>query len=218
MTTLQLRRFFPVAVVLAAFAMSFAGCASTEVENDMAARGVTQLRFKKIVVISSTDNAKVRRQAEDTFVGQIRRAECIPSYKLLPAEADLNDVAKIKAAVKASGADGAVVLRMLSFKWESSVTEGKSYDYATYSGYAGYYGGYVGDGTVTVRTHTNDDVVSNTKVLQIDTRIYDVASEKMVWSARVISNNPRNPRQVIADAVEAVRKRMEADGLVPPAK
>jgi hypothetical protein len=219
------RRALFSALMLPVIALLFAACASTTVENDMAARGVTKLHFKKIVVISSTENAKVRRDAEDAFVSQIRRAECVPSYRLLPAEADLNDVAKIKAAVKASGADGAVVLRMLSFQWESTVKEGKTYDYASYSGYAGYYGGYyggyagyVGDGTVTVRTHQNDDTVSNTKVLQIDSRIYDVATERMVWSGRVISNNPKNPRQVIVDAVKAVRERMEADGLIPKAE
>jgi len=79
----------------------------------------------------------------------------------------------------------------------------------------GMYGGTTGPAYGRTTTYQEADSVSAKKVLQIDTRIYDVAAAQLVWSGRVISDNPSSPKQVIIDAVEAIRKEMEGAGLIP---
>ncbi len=218
--------------LLLAIPLLLAGCAATTVENAEAAHGVTKLDFKKMVVIASTPNTEARHQAEDALAAMIHRCECIQSYKLLPKEEDLNDPEKVEAAVKASGADGVAILKMLSFQTERNYEEGKvhtsngsvsfyagagygPYGYGGYGMGMGMYGGNTGPAYGRTTTYQEADSVSAKKVLQIDTRIYDVAAAKRVWSGRVISDNPSSPKQVITDAVEAVRKEMEGASLIP---
>lgn len=222
---------FLLAALALALPLFLASCASTTVEN-AEAHGVSKLHFKKLVVIASTPNTEARHQAEDALAAKIHRAEVIPSYKLLPAEKDLNDPEKVKAAVIASGADGVAILKMLSFQTERNYEEGKvstssgsvsfyagagygPYGYGGYGMGVGMYGGNYGPAYGKTYTYQAPDEVTATKVLQIDTRIYDVPAEKLVWSGRVISNNPSSPKQVITDAVEAIRAEMERADLVP---
>jgi hypothetical protein len=201
------------------------GCASTALENEGAVGGVTKLSFKKLVVFAPFRDPERRKTAEDELKSKITRVECIPSYTILPNRSDLKDLEKVRAAIHATGADGIVLMRPTYYMTESEVSEGKTRNVTSVSStsfggyYGGYYGAYAGDYEVRQFSYQDPDTVRNTKVLQIETTIYEVAGEKRVWYGRVISNNPSNVRQLTSDAVDAIRATMVRDDLIaPPAK
>jgi len=204
------------------------GCSSTALENEGAVGGVTKLHFKKIVVFAPFRDVERRKTAENELKAKATRVECIPSYTILPTRADLKDLAKVRAAVRATGADGIVLLRPTYYMTESEVSEGKTHNVTSVTGtsFGGYYGGYYGgmmmgsaDYEVRQYSYQDPDSVSNTKILQIETTIYEFPSEKRVWYGRVISSNPRNVRQLTSDAVDAIRATMVRDDLITaPAK
>jgi hypothetical protein len=106
---------------------------------------------------------------------------------------------------------------------ESKVSEGKIHNVTAISStsFGGYYGGYYGgmmggpvDYEVEQYSYQDPETVKNTKILEIETTIYDVASEKRVWYGRVISHNPGNVKQLISDAVDAIRATMVRDDLI----
>ncbi len=113
-------------------------------------------------------------------------------------------------------------MRPTYYMTESEVTEGSTHNVTSTSSmsfggyYGGYYGGYGGSyasvmmGTSDYETrqysYQDPDTVVNTKVLQIETTVYRVADEKMVWYGRVVSDNPSSPKQVITDAVNATSR------------
>jgi len=211
-----------VAVILA---LLLPGCAATTLENEGALGGVTRVNFKKLVVFAPFADPEKRRAAEDELKAKITRVECVPSYTILPNRADLQDLAKVRTAVRATGADGIVLLRPTYYMTERDVTAGKtrnvtqvtSTSFGSY--YGDFYGAYAGDYEVQQFTHTDPDKVKSTKVLQIETTIYEVAGETRVWYSRLISKNPSNVKQLISDAVDAIRATMVRDDLItPPAK
>ena len=190
---------------------------STSVENEMTAEGVTKLSFTKVVAIVPARDPKMRRAAEDEFKAKLTRIMVIPSYTLLPSEADLKDLAKVRAAVQASGADGVVVLRPTSYHTESNtVREGSTHNVTAVTSFGGYYGGYYsGDYSVSEYSYKDNDSVRSSKVLLIEAKLFEFPSERQVWTARVVSSDPSNPKQVISDAIDAIRAVMVRDNLIP---
>jgi len=190
---------------------------STTVENETTAEGVTKLSFKKIVAIVPARDPKRRRAAEHEFKAKLTRVVVIPSYTLIPSEADLKDLAKVRAAVQASGADGVVVLRPTSYHTESNtVREGSTHNVTAVTSFGGYYGGYYsGDYSVSEYSYKDNDSVRSSKVLLIEAKLFEFPSERQVWTARVVSSDPSNPKQVISDAIDAIRAVMVRDNLIP---
>jgi hypothetical protein len=212
---------FTTLVLAAIVPLLFAACASTTVENEGAAQGVTKLRFKKLVVFAPFNDPEKRRAAENELKARITRAECIPSYTILPDRKDLKDLDQVRAAIHATGADGIVVMRPTYYMTESKVSEGKIHEVTEVSAtsFGGYYGGYygpmAGDYEVRQFAYQDPETVKNTKILEIETTLYDAATEKRLWSGRVISKNPLNVKQLISDAVDAIRATMVRDDLIP---
>ena len=186
-------------------------------ENETTAEGVTRLSFKKIVAIVPARDPKVRRKAEEEFKAKLTRIEVIPSYTLLPAETDLKDLAKVRAAVAASGADGVAVLRPTSYHTENNtVREGPTRNVTAVTSFGSYYGGfYSGEYSVKEYSYKENDSVRSSKVLLIEAKLFEFPSERQVWTARVVSNDPSHPKQVISDAVDAIRAVLVRDNLIP---
>ncbi len=100
-----------VAILAVAASLLLSACASTTVENEGAVGGVTKLSFKKLVVFAPFADPDRRKDAENEIKAKITRAESIPSYTLLPTRADLKNLEKVRAAVRATGADGIILMR-----------------------------------------------------------------------------------------------------------
>ena len=195
--------------------LALAGCrTATTVENETIAPGVTQIRFKKVMVLALTPNREVRRKAEDILKGQITRIECITSYSVIDQESDLKDLAKVRAAIKASGVDGVIVLRPTSNHKEATVTAGKTYTatIVTMSGFGGYYM----DGYATQAFYQEPDRSVSYRVVLIDAKIFDTINEKLLWSARVVSTDPNHLGQLVRDTATAIREVLVRDNLIPP--
>lgn len=201
-------------------------CASTSLENVEVAEGVTKLSFKKVVGIVLARDPEMRHAAEDELRARAKNVIVIPSYTLITSDADLKDLAKVRAAVQASGADGIITLRPTSYHTESeTVSVGGTHTATSYASFGSYYGGYYGGGySLGVSsgdsygkeyTYKYNDSVKTSQVLLIESKIYEFPSERQVWKATVVSNNPSSPKQVIRDAVEATLAAMVQADLVP---
>ncbi len=59
--------------------------------------------------------------------------------------------------------------------------------------------------------------VSTDHILSVETNIYEVASEKLVWSGMTASTNPGNVRQMAADVVSLIRQEMLKQKLISAA-
>jgi hypothetical protein len=182
---------------------SFTGCNSTTVKDTWTAPDLSTIRFTKIMVVVTSPDGATRRAAEDAVKAQITKAECVTSYSLIGSETDLKDHAKVSAALKSAGVDGVIVIRPVSDKNEISYTPGTPYP-APYLTFRGYYARPYGLSSFYYEpAQTTVD-----RIVQLETNIYEVAGDRLIWSGTTTSTNPGNLKQLAADAANAIRDEL----------
>jgi hypothetical protein len=166
-----------------------------------------------MVVVLSRD-ATLRRIAEDAFVkdlpdGVIGKA----SYMLVP-DSDLGNIPEVKARVVAEGADGVVIYRLVGVENQTmyvppAATVTPYYAARPYYGSLGPYWGNAYAGT-----HQPGYLVQD-KIVQIECTVYDVADEKLAWTARSETINPVSATHVIDGVVQVTIRKMREDKVLP---
>lgn len=201
-----MRRTSLAALWFVACAALVSGCtASTKMLTTWKDPAAHDVRFKRILVIAATKNDPMRRSMETQIARAVSAGEV--SYNVVPTD-DLDDVAKVKPKVEASGADGLLVVRIRSVDRDLKVIPGGT-------GYGGYgYGawGYWGAPGYTAYTATR--VEQDTKVV-VETNVYSVADAKLIWTSRSSTANPGDLEDLIESIADETREEMRAQGLLP---
>ncbi|HEY8241201.1 MAG TPA: hypothetical protein VIH35_07135, partial [Kiritimatiellia bacterium] len=119
--TRSLLRFVPVL----AFALSAMSCATTQITNSWKKPGAPHEPFAKILVVSLSTQENVRRAVEDEFMTRLQELGAIgvPSYTLAADTQALSRKEKIDL-VKASGADGALLVRLVKVENKTQYNPG----------------------------------------------------------------------------------------------
>ena len=155
-----------------------------------------------ILIIGVTSQSTRRRTFEDTFVSGLAALEvnATPSYKLLASSLELNKEIVTKA-IEGKNIGAVLVTRLAGFSEKevyqpsSDHDEDLSYFSISREGVKqideGYYEQHV--------------------VLTLETKIYDIASEALIWSMRSEIEDPTASRQAIQDqiklTIDTLRKR-----------
>ena len=198
------------ATLAAASFIGITACNSTSVDDMWTAPDVSKISFRKIMVVATFPDGATRRTAEDALKAQVTRAECITSYSLLGSETELKDLAKVTGALKAAGVDGVIIMRPVSDKNEITYIAGTVYPlpYRTF-------GGYYGRDYALRSFYYEPGRYATDRVVQIETNIYEVAGERLIWSGATTSTNPGNLQNLIKDAAAAIREKLVDQKLVP---
>ena len=196
-------------VLVAAFGLLLSACATTHVESSWKdpAVGPGDFAFKKVLVMVRVTDATARRVGEDELVrylrsgprGQAGELTADPSYPLLDPR-DLSNPAKARALVEADGFDGLVMMNFVSSEKQVTV---QPPSYGTVWGYYGtrsivYDPGYV-------RTDT---------ILRVETTIYRISDEKLLWTGISRTLNPSNVPELVRDVAKSVGDELRSQGLI----
>jgi hypothetical protein len=162
-------------------------------------------RFKKIAVAVLSQDPSVRRTAEDALAARITRSEAVTSYSLLSAS-DAKDIERVKARLREAGVDGVVVMRMMGVDKETTWVPGSFPN--SYYGFGGYWGQSYSavNGPGSLQTDT---------IVQIETNVYSLADEKLVYAARSETFNPTGAEGLVREIAEAIAGDLKKRGLVP---
>lgn len=164
-------------------------------------QGTTPIHFNKILVVAVAPTDTDRRTAEDAMVAQIG-AKATPSYNLLNAD-ELKNIETAKSRINSSAFDGVIVLRWLGFRNEKEVVATPTYspmwDHYSYSW-----------------TYMQESTVVQWTVLQLETRIFSVAEQKLMWSGTTETVEPKAIPKLIKDVAAVVKKEMGKQDLLPP--
>lgn len=192
------------AVTLGARLLSLAACASTRVTDSWRDPQVASLSFKKVFVVFIDKNESVRRAAENELVKLMTNTQGVAAHALMEPE-ELKDVEKAKAKVKAEGFDGAVTMRIVSSEQKITYTPGM---YPTaYYGFGGYYG-YAWPAVYDPGYLTTDTIV------RVETNVYDVAKDKLVWSGMSEAFNPSASAKLAGNVGRAVGTELRKQRLI----
>jgi hypothetical protein len=191
--------------LLLGLALAALACASTRLQDTWRNPDAGPLRFHKVVVLAITSDAALRRTIEDEIVRQATRGDVVAGYSFIP-DADLRDTDKVRELVKARGFDGAFVFLLEGVeKQQSYLPAGNAMPGYSLWGYYGY-GWSSAIDPINVRTDT---------FVRVESRVYSVLDEQLVWSGRSETLNPSSVQELVKGVIDAVAAELRRQGLIP---
>jgi hypothetical protein len=188
----------------------FGSCTTTTVMTDVWKDKAYQGKPQKIMVIMAAKAADTRELFEDRFVGELnsRGNNTFQSHKIVPFD-KLRDREFVKSTIKSSDADTVLVSRLVDTKMIESYNPGLVTvvpmiipDY--YYNWWGYYNvAFIDYG------HTGD-----VRVAYIETNLYDVKTEKLIWSGHSRTERTYGEQELITAFIQRMIKKLSSAGLI----
>ncbi len=204
-------RAFPAAVArwlaLAVGAWLVAGCASTTLQTVWKDPNYRGGAFKRIFAIGlSARDVTARRVLEDVLVAKLKAGgvDAVPAWQFLANDGPA-DEAVLAAAVAASGADGMLMARLLGIDTQTNVWPAMAP--GPRFGWYGFYSGWYAYPQVT-----------QTQTAVVETTLFDVRSQRIVWSATSETFNPSSMQKDAPGFADVILASLRNEGLLPAAR
>jgi len=165
---------------------------------------VANYKFDHILTICVVKDESVRQSVEDAMAARVKKGNALPSYNIL-VEADLRDKEQAKTKILKMGFDGAVIMRPLR------VEDRVNYVPGSYPAYYGSFWGYYGWAWPALYT---PDYVYTDKIIQVETTIFSIKDDKLLWTSLSETTNPESARDVVLGIAKEISKELRKRGLV----
>lgn len=174
-------------------------------------------QYKNICIAAITENTSNKQIVEQEMHNQLK-AKNVKSTRivdLLPYKFTGSSTEKdlILEKVRENGNDAILTFTLIKQKEETRYVPGTVYappaaygHYGTFGGYYGYYGTRMYDPGY----YTQDEIYF------IETNLYDVKSEKLVWSVQSKTYNPSGITQFAQDFTAAITKQLIKSHVIVP--
>jgi hypothetical protein len=162
------------------------------------------------MVIGMHESAMIRRMFEDRISLSFQEGgvQAVPSLEMIPPEKAIDKDA-VKAVIEGSDFDAVLITRLIGKETELELVRGGTY--VVPRGYYSHMYGYYTSAYDVV--HQPNYLVENT-VLRLETNIYDVASEELLWSALSETLNPDSAIDATESLGREVLKGLASRGLI----
>jgi hypothetical protein len=189
--------------VLAVFvALTVGGCSTgPAIVNEWRNPAYEAMYFKRVMVAGPAGQASVRRNVEDEFTARLRAAgvESMPSYQYLAGDEKVDEAALKQAAQKA-GADALLFTQTMRVEPR---TQAPTYAPWTWFGIFGSHVGVSWSGTPGASAPYRYNEYT------MDTTLYDLAKNEIVWSGTIKTTEAENARTAIRSYVDTVMKTLD---------
>jgi hypothetical protein len=140
------------------------------------------------------------------LVASIKRAKALPSYPIIPDDL-LTDVPQVKKRIIEGGFDGAVILRLVDTRQETTYVPpnaSSTWDDGEWGwGYNSYQSYHVSPGYTVTDTFVRAEI-----------NLYAVPSGKLLWSGASETMNPANARAFATDVAKAATAELRKQGML----
>ena len=198
-------RHLPSRWLALALGLLLTACATYSLTNVWREPSFQGPPVRKLLVLAMSSSDANRRIFEDGVSQALRAAgtEATPAYTLL-ADSGHIPGEKIKSALASSGAEAVLITRLLKVDQQVSVTPaGPSPMYGR--GFYGWYGGAWGGVPASIDTYN---------VLTLETTLWDMRTEKALWTATSEGTEVRDLNKAAADLSKVLIERLKQDGLI----
>jgi len=192
--------------------VAITGCSSTKIISSEVAEGAGPIDLKGKIVVALVIHAddQIRTTAEDSLAKALtkRGMKGVAAHTFLPTSATA-DKEKAKVAIKESGAEGLIVVRVLNVEETTRYRPAGVTTYADdyYSSMSSYYA----HGWSTVN---QPGYMESIESYVIETLCYRVSDEKRLWEGTSKSINPASVQSIAKELVKEAGKVMKKQGLV----
>ncbi len=162
-------------------------------------------KLENLLVLSLNQSNKSRRIVENGFLLELkkRNIQAQASYNLLPNYEDLSKES-VKAAISGSSIDGVLVMRAVKITKEDrnvrEQSDGTRYD--TFYAYVGEY------------RPAYDSYTTTDTTVHMETNLYVVKDEQLVWTGKTESFNPTDVKELIAEMVIKILDQVSKTGFL----
>lgn len=192
------------------FVFLIISCAGTELTHKQINEAFRGKPVSNILVIAITGNEDSRRSFERQFVAQLKSAgvEAISSEDAIPMPADLEMKKEtILDAVNQFENDAVIITHLIDKEEKEVYTRGGE----TQRGYYGFYHSRYR------YSYARDPGYSSTsKTLRLETNLYDVKTEKLIWSGQSKTLSKDSKYQIINDVIKVVITDLQNNKLISP--
>lgn len=161
--------------------------------------------IRDVLIIGVSEQQTNRRIFEDTFVNELRERNVVATASATVLEAD-EKISKetVETAIAGKSIDTVLVTRLLGVEDRQSYHEPTTARY--YRGYYTYYS--------QSWNYANSGYYRQYQVLKLETNVYDVKTNRLVWSMQSESVDPQSATQVIEDQIKLVIDTLSDRGLL----
>ncbi len=210
MKTRMLQTIYTMAAIFSIVAIT--SCSSTKLTSVWMDQQKTGIAFNDILVIGIAEEEHNRRLFEEELAAQLNAAgvESEVSYKILPQGTNITRDT-VAAAIEGKNIDAVIVTHLVSVDEETVYRQNMNYR-PTYGYYNDLYSYYPH-----VHTYVHSPGYYTThEVVRLETNLYEVKTEDLVWSAQSRSFAPESAKEVIDDLIKLVIKDLKEKELVKP--
>lgn len=184
-------------------------CASTKIVESWKApnKQISVDKLQKVLVVAMFKDETSNRKAEDQMV-QFLNGKAIPSYTYLNKNFDKTKVELIQNKIKKDGFDGAITMRLIDIDKETIYMRNGTNPFPNnYRDFSNFYF----DSSLAYDNLPNYSVK---KIYTIETNIYSITENKIIWSALTETSNPQGVNKMTEDVAKVAFKQMIKDGLI----
>ena len=160
---------------------------------------------KKVFVIGVAKSESVKRFFEDEFIRQLkaRGTDAVASYSVFPTEAVV-DKEMLANKVKELGADAVIATRLVDRRKEQTYVPGNAYAVpGPYRGWGSYY-----------EYATTPGYVVENEVAVLETNLFDVQTESLIWSAQSETTFTAADQKLIQSFIKVIANKLSKDGMI----
>lgn len=174
--------------------------------------------YRRVVVAALTDNVLARQEVENDLQAQLqlRGIQVTRSIDLFPPSAASKagpDVNMLLERIKTDGHDAILTAALVDEQTETRYVPGNM-GYRPMTRFM-WYGSFRGYYTYWYPTLYDPGYYTEDKVYYLETNLYDVNSDRLVWSAQSKSYSPRNLRKAASQFAEVTVQKMTEDNVLP---
>ena len=205
----SIHRISCLIAIFASFSI-LSSCTNTKVTSVWMDSEKAGTSFSDILIIGISEEDHNRRLFEEQFANQLRTVgvNSEVSYTLLPQGTDINRET-VDAAIKGKTIDAVLVTHLVAVEEETVYRQNMDYRpaYGYYDGLYSYY--------PHVHSYVHQSGYYTThEVVKLETNLYEVATDDLVWSAQSQSFAPESAKEVIDDLANLVIKDLQEKGLI----
>jgi hypothetical protein len=186
-------------VLIAALAMAAWSCGtSSTLVQRWSEPGYTGTKGQKVMVVALAKSEGTRRVWEEAFSHALVQVKAQPIAGSSVFTNGLpSDEATLKQTIRESGADLVAVTRLVDVDKEQVYVPGTTYYPAPYYGMYGYYNNAYG-------MMNTPGYYQENKVYKLETNVYDVKTEKLVWNGLTETVNPETAQDAANSIINVV--------------
>jgi hypothetical protein len=196
------RIFAAATTVIALAALASAGPKFISKWSAPEARSVS-FAGKKVAAVVMTQDDSLRVSGEEALSQELtaRGMQGVASYRMIPKE-ELQSADKAKGWFERASVEGVVAVRPVSAEKERTYTEPTVWAAPYYGTLWGYYG--YGWGVAYTPGSVREDTV-----IVVETLIYSVPMNKLLWAAASQTKNPKTLQKFVTDLVKEAAKEIQ---------